>query len=74
MSKTITDYYTIELPGDLFDNAEDFESYAIDVARERARLYVIPCEWQASMVDPEDIGNFEVTVKVKRIRNKGGVK
>ena len=70
----VRDYYTIRLPGDLFATQQEFESYAIDVAREQARLYAIPCEWQAKMVNPESIGNCEVTVKVIRIRNKGGVK
>ena len=71
----VRDYYTIRLPGDLFATQQEFESYAIDVAREQARLYAIPCEWQAEMIDPENIGNYEITVKVIRIRNKsGGVK
>ena len=73
--KFTRDYYTIRLPGDLFVAQQDFEFYAIDVAREQARLYAIPCEWRAQMVNPESIGNWEVTVKVIRIRNKsGGVK
>ena len=62
------DYYTINLPGDLFTTQQEFEDYAIDVARENARLYCIPCEWRARMVEPETIGDYEVTVKVTRIQ------
>lgn len=48
--KTKYDYYDVEVPDDLVAqcNSNDYRPafyYACDEARERAKLYVIPCRW-----------------------------
>lgn len=67
MPRTISDYYTVSIPGDASDSLEDIASMAIDEARERARLYAIPCEWTACHVSGE-IGEWEVKFRVRRRR------
>jgi len=65
--KTVRDYYTIQVPGDAFETIEDASSYAVREARDRAKLYCIPCEWQCKLISGE-IGDSLVTFKVCRIR------
>ena len=62
------DYYTVILPGDLFESMEEFKDYAINEAREKAKLYVIPCSWRVKLISGE-IGDWEIKFRVCRIRN-----
>ena len=57
---TIYDYYDINVPYDVGQDGTRLE-VAIMEAREKARLYVMPCEWTAWIVDDE-------TVQVRRRR------
>lgn len=67
MDKFIYDTYKIKLPGDVFDKKEQFLDLAILEAREKATLFVVPCEWRAEFLAGE-IGDFEVIIKVVRKR------
>ena len=72
MSRFVYDYYEVSLPGDIFDGEDALErlaNLAIDEARERAKLYCIPAEWTAERISGE-VGDFEVTFKVRRKREK----
>jgi hypothetical protein len=40
------DYYTVEIPSDWEKNANIRFGLAIGEARERARLFVLPCDWR----------------------------
>jgi hypothetical protein len=66
---TVRDYYTIAVPGDAFATLEEVKDQAINEARERAKLWCVPCEWSATVVRGE-IGDSEITVRVRRRRNK----
>lgn len=78
MSRFVYDYYTIELPGDMFGDLPKTEwldrmaNHAIDEARERATLYVIPAEWKVDLVEGEQ-GDFNIVMKVRRKRCKPDV-
>jgi hypothetical protein len=65
--KTVRDYYTVTVPGDLADTVTDLAVAAINEARERTRLYCIPAEWTATLIAGEP-GDFEVTFRVVRRR------
>ena len=39
------DYYLVEVPSDYSEDPEERENAAINEAKERARLWVVPCEW-----------------------------
>lgn len=70
MSNTLRyDRYVIELPGDMFEFKTDFQDQAIYEARERARLYVIPCHWYARIISGEP-GDGIVKVQVTRVRKR----
>ena len=58
--------YTINLPGDLADTIEELAQHAITEARERARLYCMPCEWRSKHIAGE-VGDWEVTFRVTRL-------
>jgi len=66
----VYDYYTVAIPGDVFDCEDALErlaDLAIDEARERARLYCIPAEWRATLLSGE-VGDWEVKFRVCRKR------
>ena len=63
------DYYTIDIPGDAYDNMDDVDNAAINEARERAKLYVIPCGWHIVRRTGE-LGDWNIKVRVCRTRNK----
>jgi hypothetical protein len=47
------DYYTIDLSNIAPDfTVDELAHMAINEARERSRLYVIPCEWQVMATEP----------------------
>lgn len=50
MRQFVYDYYRVDVPLEAFDGSNNPSRLqadtAIDVAREQARLYVTPCEWQ----------------------------
>ena len=60
--------FDIRVPGDLFDNMDDFLDYAIYQAREEADDYVIPAEWTSEHISG-DIGDYEIKFRVKRLSN-----
>jgi len=62
------DYYDIDVPGDCADTIGDLASIAIDEARERARLWVMPCLWTARHVSGE-VGDWIVRFRVVRKRH-----
>jgi hypothetical protein len=65
----VRDYYTVSIPGDLSEEMNDLENQAITEARERAKLFAIPCEWSVKLIKGE-IGSYEVVFRVCRKRNK----
>lgn len=65
----VYDYYTIEVPGDIYPTLKWLGEVAIDEAKERARLYCIPCEWTATHVRGKP-GDAYVVFQVRRKRNK----
>lgn len=67
MSQFTYDYYSIGVPGDCADTVEALAEIAINEARERARLYVMPATWSAELESGE-LGDFEVYFKVRRKR------
>jgi hypothetical protein len=67
----VYDYYKVSVPGDCDDSIEALADIAINQAREQARLYCIPCAWNAELVSGE-LGDFECTFKVTRKRNRKG--
>ncbi len=46
----VYDYYDIDVPSDLGDEEERLDC-AINEARERTKLYVMPCSWTARLLD-----------------------
>lgn len=68
MPKIVVDYYTVtvgpcaDLPRDAFRDDRELLQAAIDLAKDRARLYCIPASWQA---DFDRTGN----VRVRRWRH-----
>ncbi len=67
--KYVYDYYEISIPGDAFETMEDACDCAINEARDRARLYCMPCMWSAWPIRGE-IGSWEIIFKVSRKRNR----
>ena len=65
----VRDYYTVAVPGDVYDNVEQLGQLAIDEAKGRARLYAVPAAWTATLVSGE-VGDYEVTFRVRRVRRK----
>jgi hypothetical protein len=64
------DYYRVAVPGDMFDGDDAVRrlgEVAIDEARERATLYVMPASWTATRV-AGDVGDLEVVFRVVRKR------
>ena len=61
------DYYSVDVPGDCADDIATLAGYAINEARERARLYCVPAEWSAQLVCGE-LGDFNVRFRVRRKR------
>ena len=59
------DYYQVDLTDLVGDfTAEELLDLAIDEARERSRIYAIPCEWQAEQRDTD----CEGMIRVRRAR------
>jgi hypothetical protein len=67
MTKYKRDYYRVTVPGDLAGDIETLGQHAIGEAKERARLYCVPCEWSARLIDG-GIGDFAVVFRVRRTR------
>ena len=65
----VNDYYLVRIPGDMCNTLTEVCEAAITEAREKTRIYAIPAEWTARVIKGE-IGDWEVTVKVRRRRNK----
>ncbi len=63
--KIITNRYIVQIEGDAANSMEELGSMAIDEARERARLYVMPAEWSAKPIKGS-LGDFYVTFQVTR--------
>jgi hypothetical protein len=66
------DYYQIKLPCDLItpdhpDWTEGMSWYAINQARELARLWCVPCHWEAQLIEG-DKDSWECVFKVRRKR------
>lgn len=61
-SGVVHDYYEIDIPADFTDPQERFD-LAVSEARERTRIYAMPCNW----VLLSDDGH---TVKVRRDRRR----
>ena len=62
MTKFTTDRYAItvgdmaDIPPEAFNNdKQKMAEAAIDLCRERARLYIIPCVWEATWKDESKI-------------------
>lgn len=69
MKSLVRDYYTVSLPGDVFDSLEDLSSLAINEAKEKVRLYCVPAIWTVKVLAGE-VGDHEVSFRVCRVRNK----
>jgi len=69
MKSLVRDYYTVSLPGDVFDSLEDLSSLAINEAKEKARLYCVPAIWTVKVLAGE-VGDHQVSFRVCRVRNK----
>lgn len=67
--KIVRDYYLVKIPGDIGQSLEGLADLAINEARERAKLYCMPAEWQATHIAGE-LGDFEVIFRVRRKRFK----
>ena len=65
----VYDYYNVEVPGDCFDSLSRLTELAIDIARERARLYCVPAVWTAKHIRGT-VGDFRVQFRVCRMRRK----
>jgi uncharacterized protein GlcG (DUF336 family) len=65
VSQYCYDYYHIDVPSDYSEDPEERAETAINEARERARLYCIPCTWTIIDDDGET-----VLVRRKRINTK----
>lgn len=61
------EHFEVNVPGDLYGTMGELADHAIDVAREQAATYVIPCQWEAKHVKGE-LGGYEVTFDVIRTK------
>lgn len=68
------DYFMITLPSDLIQVETDWAAQMCDVAineaRESARIFAIPCEWQAELLSGSP-DSFESVFRVRRRRFYG---
>jgi hypothetical protein len=62
------DYYRVDVPEDVGTMKERC-SVAIETARERATLYVVPCAWEVLTIAGE-----RFTVRRKRFARRGGAR
>lgn len=67
------DYYTVVVPSFIGDTLEEIERHAILIAEERAKLWCMPSDWSAMLVDGSPMKGEECIVKVRRVRWKGAV-
>lgn len=65
----VYDYYQVDVPGDCADTIQDLGHVAINEARERTRLFCMPCDWRATKIKGE-VGDFNVRFRVVRTRNR----
>ena len=63
------DYYIIDVPVDCADTLDALADIAINEARERAKLYCIPCDWSATVISGKG-GNSDMRFRVRRRRNR----
>jgi hypothetical protein len=63
----IRDYYTVTIERD-FGTAEECAEQAIVEARERAKLYCMPANWVATLINDPD--SFELRFRVRRTRRR----
>jgi hypothetical protein len=68
MKKFVYDYYDVYVPNDCFDTEEQEANYAIDFAKDNAKLYCIPCKWEATHV-PERDNSMDNCYHVRRKRH-----
>jgi len=61
MPKCHRDYYAVEIPSDCSTDPDERLDLAIIEARERARIYAVPCAWYRVKDDGE-------TIKIARVR------
>lgn len=54
------DYYQVDIPEDVGDKEQRLD-LAMDEAKERANLWVVPCEWTAWIINSQ-------YVRVRRMR------
>lgn len=59
-------YYKVAVPTDAFETDQERANYAIDEARERARLYCIPATWTAKKIGENAL---ETIFRVVRFHN-----
>lgn len=60
------DYYTIDVPSDAFVSEADAGHCAINEARDRARIYCMPCDWSATLLSKD---GWTMRFRVRRRRN-----
>lgn len=60
-------YYRVSVPGDMDTDIEKLANYAIDIVRERTRIWYSNCTWRAERVYGEP-GDPEVIFRVCRTR------
>ena len=70
-SDQVYDYYDVVVPGDCYDNLEDAGSMAIDIARERTKIYAMPANWESRLITGK-VGDYEITFRVRRVRFRRG--
>ena len=58
-------YYTIEVPSDCETDPELRFDLAVNEARERANLYIMPCEWRLIRDNGEDVRICRVSRRIK---------
>lgn len=63
MDKHLT--HEVRLPDDLFQTIEEFDSYAIDAAREQSEIYALPCAWTAVRLSG-NVGDNEIVYSVRQ--------
>lgn len=64
------DYYLVTVPSDAFGTVKDAEEWAIGQARESAHLYVLPCDWRATLLYT-GCGVMRFRVRRRRLRPGG---
>jgi len=74
--KFVYDYYDVFIPRDAFPETpecwvnEGVFDMAIEIARQRTRIYAMPCAWTTQLIDDPDSADYHVRVCRKRHRHK----